>query len=84
MKKYFNKFWTGFTTVLCVIFAVLFYPIAEEKWGVLFGILIIMFCIVFIWAIYFILARACFLHVIDKWNKINLSLTNNNYSLKES
>ena len=39
MKKYINTFWITVTIVMCIIFAVLFAPIAINKLGTFWGIL---------------------------------------------
>jgi len=54
MKKYFSTFRVLFTAVLCLIFAVLLFPLVLEKYGLITALLPAIFCILFIRGIYFI------------------------------
>jgi len=56
MSKYVNKTWISITIILCVVFVVLFFPVAAERVGTLKSILFTLIGIAVIWIVYYLRA----------------------------
>lgn len=52
--KYLNPFWITLTIAFCILFIVLFTPIALEKLGILWGVLAILAGVMVILLVYLI------------------------------
>ncbi len=56
MARLYNRFWVAVTTVLCVVFAVLFFPAVQRKYGFTVSLLMTLLGMLLIWANYLIRA----------------------------
>ena len=52
MARLYSGFWVGVTTVLCVIFTVMFFPLVQEKYGYPQSVDMTLVGIAVIWASY--------------------------------
>ena len=56
MASLYSRFWVNVTIVLSVVFAVLFFPEINSKYGFLKSVILTAAGAIFIWVIYFIRA----------------------------
>jgi predicted transporter len=56
MARLHNRFWVAVTIVLCVVFAILFFPSVQQKYGFTLSLLMTLLGMLLIWANYFIRA----------------------------
>jgi len=56
MARLYSGFWVGVTTVLSIIFTVMFFPLVQEKYGCPKSIVLTMIGLLVIWASYFVRA----------------------------
>ena len=57
MSRYYNRFWVIFTVVLCAVFAVLFFPVINNEYGLTKAALLTLAGIAVIWIVYFVRAN---------------------------
>jgi quinol-cytochrome oxidoreductase complex cytochrome b subunit len=70
MNKHSNKTWIIITVIFCVVFVILFYPIAAERVGHPKAIVYTLIGLLVIWLIYFIRAYV-FSKIFSKKNNTN-------------
>jgi glycopeptide antibiotics resistance protein len=73
MARLFSGFWVGFTVVLCVIFAGLFYPMIREKYDFLLSIAFTVAGVCLIWVVYFVRAHIFSRMEEDQENRKNVT-----------
>jgi hypothetical protein len=56
MKRYYNRFWIGFTFILSVVFILLFFPMALERYNLSVSILLTTAGVLVIWMVYLVRA----------------------------
>lgn len=56
MTRYHSRFWLYVTILLCVLFAVLFYPVVHGPYGVGLSLLFTAIGVAVIWGVYLIRA----------------------------
>ena len=56
MQRLYSRFWVSVTVLLCVIFAVLFYPETRDRYGVSQALLFTAAGIAVIWIVYLVRA----------------------------
>jgi hypothetical protein len=56
MTRLYSRFWVNITLLLSVVFAVVFFPLVQERYGLPWSVFLTLSGVLVIWAAYFVRA----------------------------